>query len=134
MRKMEQNEFNAIKLMLEKGASQKDAMTLFGISRSTVGRINASDNWESYQSQLAEEARKAKERYYRNKATKKVETQPSKKPVAEIVSFNDPAKTGSTQIVLTNYQMTRLLEKMEQQNEYLKMISAKLAFVVEQLA
>ena len=109
---------------------------MFGIPLATLRKVSPCDTYKDYEDYLTEMARKAREKYYSNKAkSEKVVTKPEKKePVSMITSFSDQTKSGGNQMILTSYQVNRLLKELEQQNEYLKLISAKLAFVVEQLS
>ena len=105
--------FNAVKTLLAGGATQTEAAEYMGLSRPTVQRIAVSEDLEEYKSITYEKTA----HYYASKNHKKEEPPQEQKP----------------NLLAGNYTLNRLYELMKEQNELLKCISNKLAFVVDEL-
>lgn len=115
--------FWAVKTLLKGGASQREAADFFHLGIATVGRINASESPEEYHNILA--ALHAK-----NRARKAAVKQDEQKPVP---APQEPEK-APCRPANEYYVNNHILQALKEQNELLKLISAKLAFIVEQLA
>lgn len=116
--------FHAVKIMTAGGASSAEIAEYLGIGRATVDRIRRWDTFEEYRQQQAAIALDYKKRKELEKAQAKPEEKPEEKPVTQPAVTNFiPYKTQAEIIAL-----------LKEQNEFLKLISAKMAFIVEQLA
>lgn len=134
-KKLTQKEFIAVKVLLESGAGNAECSKYFKLSPATISRIKASENWDDYCQILAAIALAQKER--RNKTRNEVVAK--EKAICEQRTEQEvkpePAKAnGSYHVMSSNYQVNRMIEELKIQNEHLKAISAKLAFIVEALA
>ena len=130
-KKITKGVFDAVKILLQGGASVKEISKYLGISDSTIYVIRDSEKYEEYEQFVAEKcakrnaARAIKRR--EEKAAQPVE-QPDIKQEEHVKESKSPSAFASV------YQVNRLIEEMTKQNEHLKNISNKLAYIVEQLA
>lgn len=113
-RKIDTKAFKAVKTMLSGGATIEETSEFLGVSPATVSRIRSAETYEEYLHIIAA-------MYTKKKAKEKQES----KPVAEPA----PTPTSLNQGYLNN----RIYELLKEQNEMLKLISNKMAFIVEQL-
>lgn len=128
-------EFDTAKLLLSKGMRNIDCAKTLDISAATVGRIKEAKDWNSYLAIKKRMSEYQKERYNAKKTAKTVTIE--KKVPEPVVKVAETAQTNiryKPDPMANNYQIHRLLEELKLQNEYLKQISAKLAFLVEELA
>ena len=116
-RKIDLKTFKAVKTMLCGGATTEETAEFLEISQATVSRIRQSETWEEYHQIIAA-------MYAKQNALEKQKSQ----PVVESIPV--PAPTPLNQAYLNN----RVYELLKEQNEMLKLISNKMAFIVEQLA
>ena len=113
----------AVKTLLKGGSSIKDAAEYFMLSVNTVSRINASENYQDYKQMIA--ACHAQYRKPKNKMPEKPDEEPKEEePKQQVIEHRQ-----SVTIQATHYMMT----EMQKTNDLLKMISAKLAFIVDEL-
>ena len=126
--KIDEKMFRAVKIMLNGGASTQEVVDYLQISAATTGRIRASETFEEYQAILA--AMGAKIKAYN--AKKKAE---AKQDEAEVKPVEQPAEKPPVAPTLMNqaYLNNRVYELMKEQNELLKLLSNKLAYIVDQL-
>lgn len=110
--------FKAVKTLIAGGASYKECADYMQIGYSTVSRIGSVETFEEYRQVIAAINAKIKQK----KAEPEQEVKPEVKEEAKPVN--------GTSI----YQTNRLIQLMNEQNELLKSISNKIAFIVEQLA
>ena len=116
--KVDEKKFNCVKILLESNTPWKEIMDYMEISNTTLGRIRQASTFEEYkQIQIAAAIS------YKQKE-KKEEPKEQPKEVVQVVEHRQ-----SVQIQATHYMQ----EQMREMNEYLKLISAKLAFIVEEL-
>lgn len=113
--------FKAAKILIASGAKNKEVAEYLGISPTTVTRIKQSETYEEFKSVKKANAYMAKKAAEAKAAEKKEE----EKPVTQVVEHRQ-----TVTVQATHYMM----EEMKAQTELLKTISAKLAFIVEQLA
>lgn len=106
--KMNDKLFRLVKLMLNSGASVAETAEYFQLAKGTVQRVKASENMDEYHAILAAMHAKAPK-------------QPEKPAPAQ------PEALG------THYMNNRVYELLKEQNELLKLLSNKLAFIVEAL-
>jgi hypothetical protein len=110
--KMTESHYNAIKILLENGASIDEAAKYMKCHRNTVLRINKSESFEEYTQIVTEINAK------RNQVAAIKAKQEEQKP------------QGQTVTIQANFLM---MEEMRKTNELLKLISNKLAFIVDEL-
>lgn len=113
--------FSAAKIMFAGGAMIKEVAEYLSIGASTAQRIRVAENYEDYKQQLA--AMHARQKT--GKKDEQIEMQ-----IEDKKSDTQKPVTQSVTIQATHYMM----EELRIQNELLKDISKKLAFIVEQLA
>jgi hypothetical protein len=118
--------FTAIKILLNGGASQKEAAEYMNVSTYVTWLVDKSETFEEYQHYVAEKsAVKARNRQlaalHAKEAEKKKET-----PV-----ITDDKQKGGT--MSANYQINRMYDVMKQMSETLTLMSNKLTFVVDEL-
>lgn len=120
--KVTQSVFNCIKTLLAGGASHKECADYMQLSVITVGRINRAETYEDYKQSVI--------------MAKLHSGKPVSVPVPEQTPEPEQEKPEKPKAVDTSgtYQMNRLIELMKEQNELLKAISNKMAFIVEQLS
>lgn len=116
--KVDEKKFNCVKILLESNTPWKEIMDYMEISSTTLGRIRQASTFEEYkQIQIAAAIS------YKQKE-KKEEPKEQPKEVVQVVEHRQ-----TVQIQATHYMM----EQMKEMNEHLKLISAKLAYIVEEL-
>lgn len=133
------NIFNAIKTLVAGGATSKEISNYLGIGETAITRVRSCESYDEYKQCLA--AISVKQREYRAKRFEKElqkkaeeEKAAAAEAVAEAVSEVRHVQEKVEDRTLSNYQTNRLIEEMRKTNEHLKLISNKLAFIVEQLA
>ena len=133
--------FSAVRLLIKGGGSAEECTEYFKISQNTYYRIKRCENWEEYRQMLAAIALAEKERKNKAKAetekieeTEKVTNVEPVKVEAKVDPVPETKVTAANHLMASNYQVNRLIEEVRMQNEYLKQISAKLAFIVESFA
>ena len=128
--KMTESKFNAIKLLLNGGASYDECARYLHCSTGVVWRVKAAETWEEYLQANAARAIAEKK--------KKEQEQKGEQPVKEPAKQEEAAQPAAQprQVVQTvTIQATHyMMEEMRKQNELLTLISNKLAYIVEQLA
>ena len=126
------NIFNAVKILLNGGASRKEAAEYMNISKGTVDRIAISETFEEYRQLVnayhykkkAEAEKKAKEKA--EKAEQAEATQDTVQPAQQ----EQPKQiVHNVTVQATHYMM----QEMQKTNELLKFISNKLGFIVDEL-
>lgn len=156
-----ESKYRAVKLMLAGGASNEEAGRFLGLHPNTVGQIKKSESLEEYRNiayakrvkyyaDKKERARKEAEAKRAEEAKKAAETAPKPQIPAELCAIPEgfvlvqkptpqpqpvpqAAQQSVPSAVSNMYQSNRMLEELKQQNEWLKLISNKLAFVVDEL-
>ena len=113
-----ENIYNAVKLILRGGAKTKQAAEAMGISVNTVHRINKTESYQEYVN-LA---------YMNGSAWYREQEKQDKKPEEKI----EPLKQAGGQLS-SGYQLNRIYEALKEQNELLKLLSNKVAFIVDEL-
>lgn len=119
----------AVKTLIKGGSTNKDAAEYFEISVNTVSRIAASETYDEYKQMIAAahaQYRKPKMRLPEKPVEKQPEktTEESEEPKPQVIEHKQ-----SITIQATHYMMTEL----QKTNELLTGISAKLAFIVDEL-
>lgn len=130
--------FEAIKMLTKGGASIDECVEYMGVSHATVSRVRAAENYEDFlqSRRLAaiavkrerelkeqqEQQKKEREKQQEKPAEKPVE-QPAQ-PVPQVIEHRQTVTVQATHF---------MMEELKQQNELLRAISNKLAYIVEQL-
>lgn len=137
--------FDCIKILLNGKASYTEIQEFTNVGRTTISRIAHCENWEDYQQQMAA-MRVAwhANKYNANKAAKKAaeqaaaekereEKEKAAKAVADAVKAVPAASLIPQPKADPVYGANRICELLTHQNELLKVISNKLAFIVDEL-
>lgn len=141
--KMTETKYNAIKLILEGGASYAEAAKYMQVSEATVGRVKSSESFEEYNAMMAAQtlawkkqraAIKAKEKAAAEKAAKAAE-KPQDTPAAvpQVAPQITPAVPQEVKHTV-QVQATRFMEEqMKKQTELLTIICNKLGVIIDDL-
>ena len=134
--------FEAIKMLTKGGASIDECTEYMGVSHATVSRIRAAENYEDFMQSrrlaaiAVKRERELKEHQEQQKKEReKQQEKPAEKPVEQPAQPVQPVPQVIEHRQTVTVQATHfLMEELKQQNELLKAISNKLAFIVEQLS
>ena len=128
--KVTESKFNAIKLLLKGGATLDECAKYMDVSSSTVSIIKKSDTYEEYKQNcyMTSSAYRNKMAAIKAKEEKAKEEQ-AKEEAAPVEPVTKVIHEQSVTIQATHYMM----EEMKKTNELLKLISSKLAFIVDEL-
>lgn len=129
--RLTESKYNAIKIILHGGATNMEAAKYMQVSTATVCRVKASETFEEYKNTVAEKtlaARKARENERKAQSVAKEPEKPAQikqeAPATQVVEYRQNVTIQATHFMMQELQKT---------NEYLKQISAKLAYIVEDL-
>lgn len=126
-KKVTKSKFEAVKILLAGGASVKEIGKYLDLSDNTIYKIKTSETYEDYEKYVAEKVAKSQAaRAIKLKKAKEEENQKYPKPDAVTIT-SDMTQSQA------NYQINRVVEQMKQMNDHLKLISNKLAFIVDEL-
>lgn len=130
--------FEAIKMLTKGGASIDECTEYMGVSHATVSRIRAAENYEDFMQSrrlAAIAVKRERELKEQQEQQKKEREKPAEKPVEQPAQISQPVQPQVIEHRQTvTVQATHfMMEEMRQQNELLKAISNKLAYIVEQL-
>lgn len=121
--KMTESKFRAVKLLLKGGASVKEAAEYMQMSTATVYIINTAENFEEYTAiRVARDSKRAA-------AIKAKKDEP--KPAQDTAP--EPVKQVMNPTVIKVEATHYMMQELQKSNELLTAISAKLAFIVEEL-
>ena len=132
MKTIDRETFDKVKTLLNLGMTADLAATYTGVSRTTAYRIGRADTLEA----MVQATREMNERSRVKRATPPAPVAPAPAPVAPApapVEAPTPAAPAPVAPVMQGYNANRMLEMLKEQNDLLKLISNKLAFIVEQL-
>ena len=118
-KKVDEKIFKAVKAMTASGSSIADIAEVLHIAITTVSRIRKALDLDDYYDDMAKTARKQYERKKARRANNTPEPAPQKQAMNPTV----------VRVEATHYMM----EEMRKTNELLTCISAKLAFIVDEL-
>lgn len=113
-KRMNDDLFKNIKTLRAHGMTSEAVGKALGVSKATVYRVNASETITAY-----------------HELTRKHTAKPVEATPAPVTAEATPTPVTTRP---SDYQMNRLYELAKEQTELLKSISAKLAYIVEQLA
>ena len=125
MKTIDRETFDKVKTLLNLGMTADLAATYTGVSRTTAYRIGRADTLEA----MVQATREMNERSRVKRATPPAPVAPAPAPV----EAPTPAAPAPVAPVMLGYNANRMLEMLKEQNDLLKLISNKLAFIVEQL-
>lgn len=122
--KLTEGQYKAIKTLLRGGATQKEAAEYMQVSTSTVFSINQSETFEEYQNMRTE-------KYLASKQVAAIKAKEAEKTAAQETPAAPQVVEHRQTITIqaTHYMM----QKLEETNNLLKIISNKLAFIVDDL-
>lgn len=120
-KKVDAKRFKAIKILLESGETIQEVADYMEVSKITVQRIKSSKTLDEYFHNLNAARFMAQKKEEEKKAEPKVE---EPKQVTQVVEHRQ-----TIQVQATHYMM----EKLSETNELLRLISNKLAYIVEKL-
>ena len=119
--KVDQKLFDAVKILRTNGATIAETAKYMKISDATVKMITAAETYEEYRNMITATVLKKKEQ----RAAKKAENKPEEpQQIVQVVEHRQ-----SVQIQATEYMMREL----KQTNEYLRIISNKMAAIIDDL-
>ena len=129
--KITESIYKAIKMLLKSGATHPECAEYMNVSLTSVGRVARSEDYEDYKNGInayyygkkmaAKKAEEAKKEEEAKKAEEK-KLPPQSSPI--VLPQHKPINGEDS------YQLVRL---MKEQNELLKIISNKMAFIVDEL-
>jgi len=135
--KLTEGQFKAIKTLLRGGATQKEAAEYMQVSTNTAFWVSKAETFEEYQHMNAErhlEQKRVSAMKAKQEAAQKVAAEVGAKPASKLAQHT-PANPQVVEyrqnvtIQATHYMM----QKLEETNSLLKLISNKLAFIVDEL-
>lgn len=139
--------FTAVKILLNSGETQPKVADYMGLNRSTVSRIASVETFDEYKAVLAAIALKAREKAAEDKRKlKEIEekkaaaAEAAKKAAARAAAESVKAVPAASLVPQTQtkpvdqvYGANRICELLTHQNELLKGIMNKVAFIVDEL-
>lgn len=120
---MTENLFRAIKIMQKGGATAAEIEEYFNVSPATCSRVRKAETFEEYKNMCAAMALKQREL-----AKKKNDPEPQTPPEPP-----KPEQPKEPIGISTPYMNNRIFQLLKEQNDMLKLISNKLAFIVDEL-
>lgn len=127
-KKVTQSKFNAVKTLLKGGATVREVMEYLELSDNTVYMIKQAETLVEYENMIAEKALRDKQRAAIKAKERKQAAQPQAQPQDKPVEIVKEVRQTVT-VQATHFMM----EEMRKTNELLTCISAKLAFIVDEL-
>ena len=135
--KVTEGRFKAAKILLESGATYAAVAEAIGCAASTVWVIKASETYEEYKNRMYLQSSAYRKKMIEEQNKKKLEETPA--PVKEEEKQEAPVPQEADRQVVEHRQTVTIqathymMEEMRKTNEMLKTISAKLAFIVDEL-
>ena len=125
--KLTEGQFKAIKTLLRGGATQKEAAEYMQVSPNTAFWVSKAETFEEYQHMNAE-------RHLERKQVAAIKAKETEKTAAQ----ETPEQPAAPQVVEYRQNVTiqathYMMQKLEETNNLLKIISNKLAYIVEDL-
>lgn len=124
--------FNAVKIMLNGGATYDEITDYLEVSSATIGRIRNAANFDEFIKARKAAAYMAKQKYNAVKE-KAAEPEPAPAPVPAPVPAPQPEIVKEVRQSVTVQTTHFTMQKLDKIIELLTGISAKLAFVVDEL-
>lgn len=134
-KKVTQSKFNAVKTLLKGGATVREVMEYLELSDNTVYMIKQAETLVEYENMIAEKALRDKQRAAKAKqeAAQKVAAEVGTMPAAKLAQQTPAAPQVMNPTVIRLEATHYMMEEMKRTNELLTCISAKLAFIVDEL-
>ena len=138
--KMNESMFRAIKILLNSGATYREITDSLGVSDYVIRTVRTSENFAEYKQSIAAHSAAGRQRM-----AEKQEKELQEKAAAEAaekakkerqaITAHIPPETLSEATVqrFTIKATNDMMEEMRKTNEFLKLISNKLAFIVDEL-
>lgn len=138
--------FDCVKTLLKSDTPISDISEYLTMSRQTIRRIKSVETYEEYKNETwrqtaaakakkAEERKRERERYEKEKETVHAEFEKVGQPVTsaavQVPKLQQPSPQPQSVTIVANHYMA---EELRKQTELLKLISNKLAYIVEQLS
>lgn len=124
--------FNAVKIMLNGGATYEEIADYLDVSSATIGRIKNAANFDEFVKQRQASAYMAKQKYNTGKQ-KAAEPESAPAPVPAPAPAPQPEIVKEVRQSVTVQTTHFTMQKLDKIIELLTGISAKLAFVVDEL-
>lgn len=124
--KLTAGQFKAIKTILKGGATQREAAEYMSVSQNTVFWISKAETYEEYE-HIQAERKLTRKQVAAIKAKEAEKAKEEEKPAAPAPVVKEIHQTVTIQA--THYMM----QEMQKANKLLEQISAKLAYIVEDL-
>lgn len=135
--KLTEKQFNAIKTLLKGGATQKEAAEYMQVSPNTAFWIGKAETFEEYLHIKAEKQLSKKKQVAamkaKQEAAQKVAAEVGAMPAAKLAQQTPAAPQVMNPTVIRLEATHYMMQEMQKTNELLKQISAKLAFIVDEL-
>ncbi len=119
--------FECAKILFKSGAKNQEVCRYLKLAPCTVTRIKQAETLEEYKQIQAAAVANWKGNQ------KKKEANETPKPETDEVQ-RKPENAKPTNNLAGQYQMNRIIDLLREQNEIMKLLSNKLAFIVEQLS
>jgi DNA-binding MurR/RpiR family transcriptional regulator len=124
--------FKAVKMLVAGGATIEEAAEYMQISKTTVSRVKAAENFDDYRQMLAAMAAEYREREARKQQKTMAAQAPQTVEEPKTESKAQPQvieHRQTVQVVATHYMM----EELKAQTELLKLIASKLTCIIDDL-
>ena len=124
--------YDMVKILLQGGAKYKEIREYTGLGDSTISRIKSSENYADYQDQLVAMKLAWKKNYAKKKSAEEAAATKAEQQKSQPEPKQEPQTIEHRQnvTVQTTYYVSKKLDAI---TELLRGISAKLAFVVDEL-
>lgn len=123
--------FNAVKIMLNGGATYEEITDYLDVSSATIGRIRNAADFDEFIKAKKAACYMAKQKYISAKEKKEPEQAPAPAPVQAPAPQPEIVKEVRQSVTVQTTHFT--MQKLDKIIELLTGISAKLAFVVDEL-
>ena len=130
--KVTEAKFKTIKTLVNSGMPYAQIQESIGVSKVVIGAVKQSDTYEDYKHRMYTMSGS----YRRKMAEKKKEEEQltvKAGDIAKAVEKEKPQTESTTTMMISGYQVNRIIEQLTKQNEILTLISNKLAFIVDEL-
>lgn len=126
--------FRAVKALLRAGEKQAACADYMGVSVAVVSRISVAEDWEDYKNRVVKQARSGKAYAPADSKAEAAAHEAHQALWGASISGTRVVKPAPEDRAAGMYQSNRIVEELKIQNEHLKSISAKLAFLVEKFS
>lgn len=123
MKIIDEKKYLLIKKLIENGASYVETQKLLGIGTGTFRKVKGTNSYEEYKNA----------HYFASPLYKKTEVN-QQENATSVNSGLDDKQIAPAVVTASSYQINRLIELIKEQNELMKLLSNKVAFIVESLS